>query len=57
MKNERYKVSNRLQQTLTLDDGTNIWPYTFVILDKVTFQVKQLESRGFVTVRKVNSGF
>jgi len=48
---KKYKITNKLRQVITLDDGKNIWPSDSIIIEKLTDQISQLQNKGFITVK------
>lgn len=46
------KVVNRTLQPIPLADGKVIKPNSFILIDKLTDQIKNLASRGILIIRK-----
>jgi len=48
-----FKVFNKMYQPIILIDGTRILSRNFIIIDKITEQIKNLEARSLVLVKKL----
>lgn len=48
-----YKVFNKTYQPIILVSGQRIAKRSFVIVKAITAQIRNLEDRGFLTVRKM----
>jgi len=48
-----YKIYNNMKQILILHDGTTIKPGMFIIVEKINYQLINLEERGFIIILKI----
>jgi hypothetical protein len=47
-----YKVTNKTNQVIQLINFGYLYGYKFIIVNEITPQIKNLEKRGLVSIRK-----
>lgn len=48
-----FKIFNKTYQPIILVDGIRIFPRLFVVIEKITEQIKNLEIRGLIIIKKL----
>jgi len=48
-----YKIFNKTYQPILLIGGKRIAKRSFIIVQKITTQIKNIEQKGLITVRKL----
>ena len=48
-----YKIFNKTYQPIILADGKRIPQRSFVVVEKITHQIKNIEEKGLVIIKKI----
>lgn len=51
---KKYEIVNRILQNIQLSNGSTIQTRGSLIVEEITEQIKNMEKRGFVKIRKCN---